>query len=119
MRISDWSSDVCSSDLQNSSHARGRAHGGANTARYNARIAAMNYTMEHDEGASMREIDKANVIRIAPSRRGKTQTSLYMALQPGILDANFPLTEEERKEERRVGKWCGGTVRSRGGQVPN
>src|SRR3546814_1636532 len=100
MRISDWSSDVCSSDLQNSSHASGRAHGGANTARYNARIAAMNYTMEHDDGASMREIAKANVILIAPSRCGKTPTSLYLALQHGIFAANFPLTEDDLERQQ-------------------
>ncbi len=85
---------------QDSSHATGRAHGGANTARYNARIAAMNYAMEHDDGASTRELDKADVILIAPSRCGKTPTSLYLALQHGLFAANFPLTEEDLENQR-------------------
>ena len=92
---------------QDSSHATGRAHGGANTARYNARIAAMNYTMEHDDGASMREIGKANVILIAPSRCGKTPTSLYLALQHGIFAANFPLTEDDLERQRLPGSLQG------------
>jgi len=80
---------------QDSSHAPGRAHGGANTDRYNARIAAMNYSMEHDDGASIRDLTRADVILIAPSRCGKTPTTLYLALQHGVFAANFPLTEDD------------------------
>ncbi len=80
---------------QDSSHAAGRAHGGANTARYNARIAAMNYSMEHDDGASTRDLSRADVILVAPSRCGKTPTTLYLALQHGVFAANFPLTEDD------------------------
>src|SRR3546814_6458273 len=58
------------------------------------------YTMEHDDGASMREIAKANVILIAPSRCGKTPTSLYLALQHGIFAANFPLTEDDLERQQ-------------------
>lgn len=85
---------------QDSSHATGRAHGGANTARYNARIAAMNYAMEHDDGASVRDLGRADVILIAPSRCGKTPTSLYLALQHGVFAANFPLTEDDLDQLR-------------------
>ena len=35
--------------VQKSTHAQGRAHGGSNTQRYNSRIDAMNYAMEHDD----------------------------------------------------------------------
>ncbi|SEP64446.1 hypothetical protein SAMN04488038_10162 [Solimonas aquatica] len=80
---------------QSSTHAQGRAHGGANTARYNARIAAMNYAMEHDDGASTRDLSRADVILIAPSRCGKTPTCLYLALQHGLFATNFPLTEDD------------------------
>ncbi|WP_028006484.1 posphoenolpyruvate synthetase regulatory kinase/phosphorylase PpsR [Solimonas flava] len=83
-----------------SSHATGRAHGGANTARYTARIAAMNYSMEHDDGASTRDLGRADVILIAPSRCGKTPTSLYLALQQGLFAANFPLTEDDLEHLR-------------------
>lgn len=78
-----------------STHAQGRAHGMADTRRYTARIAAMNYAMEHDDGASTRDLGRADIILIAPSRCGKTPTSLYLSLQHGLFATNFPLTEEE------------------------
>lgn len=77
-------------------HKSGRAHGmTANTERYNTRIEAMNYAMEHDDGQSTRNLAKADVILIAPSRCGKTPTTLYLALQYGIFATNFPLTEDD------------------------
>lgn len=85
---------------QSATHTAGRAHGGANTARYNARIAAMNYAMEHDDGASTRELGRADIILIAPSRCGKTPTSLYLALQHGLFATNFPLTDDALDQAR-------------------
>ena len=81
-------------------HAAGRAHGGANTARYNARIAAMNYAMEHDDGASTRDIARADIILLGPSRCGKTPTTLYLALQHGLFATNFPLTDEDLEQQK-------------------
>lgn len=78
-----------------STHAQGRAHGMADLRKYNARIAAMNYAMEHDDGQSTRDLNRADIILIAPSRCGKTPTSLYLALQHGLYATNFPLTEDE------------------------
>jgi len=78
-----------------STHAQGRAHGMSDLRKYNSRISAMNYAMEHDDGQSTRDLARADVILIAPSRCGKTPTSLYLALQHGLFATNFPLTEEE------------------------
>lgn len=75
-------------------HASGRAHG-PSTKRYASRIDAMNFALEHDDGQSLRKLDKADVVLIAPSRCGKTPTSLYLALQHGVFAANYPLTEED------------------------
>jgi regulator of PEP synthase PpsR (kinase-PPPase family) len=83
-----------------SSHARGLAHGMSDPTRYNARINAMNFAMEHDDGQSSRDLAQAVVILIAPSRCGKTPTSLYLALQHGVNAANFPLTDEDLHELR-------------------
>ncbi|HEU0196101.1 MAG TPA: pyruvate, water dikinase regulatory protein [Nevskiaceae bacterium] len=83
-----------------STHAQGRVHSIANGARYDARIAAMNYAMEHDDGQSVRDLKRAEVVLIAPSRCGKTPTSIYLALQHGIFAANFPLTEDDLTELR-------------------
>ena len=81
-------------------HATGRAHGLSDARRYNARIDAMNYAMEHDDGQSTRDLAKADVILIAPSRCGKTPTTLYLALQYGIFATNFPLTEEDLEAQK-------------------
>ena len=83
-----------------SSHAQGRAHGVANSQRYTSRIEAMNYAMEHDDGQSARELGRADLILVAPSRCGKTPTTLYLALQHGIFACNVPLTVEDLEGQR-------------------
>ena len=72
-----------------------RLHGMGDVQRYNARMAAVEYAIEHDDGQSMRALDKADVILLAPSRCGKTPTTMYLALQHGIFVANYPLVEED------------------------
>lgn len=81
-------------------HAQGRAHGLADADRYGTRISAMNFAMEHDDGQSVRDLARAEVVLIAPSRCGKTPTSIYLALQHGVFAANFPLTEDDLSELR-------------------
>lgn len=73
----------------------GRAHGLGNDARYQSRMTAVEYAMEHDDGQSLRALEKAEVILVAPSRCGKTPTTMYLALQHGIFAANFPLVDED------------------------
>ena len=85
---------------QKSTHAQGRAHGMADHGRYNARIEAMNFAMEHDDGQSLRDLARADVILIAPSRCGKTPTTLYLALQHAVFATNFPLTEDDLESLR-------------------
>lgn len=74
---------------------QGRAHGVGNALRYQSRMTAIEYAIEHDDGQSIRALEKAELILIAPSRCGKTPTTMYLALQHGILAANFPLVEED------------------------
>lgn len=85
---------------QKSAHVEGKAHGVVDREAYSSRIDAMHYAIEHDDGASIREFDKANVILIAPSRCGKTPTCIYMAMQHGLYAANYPLTEEDLENHR-------------------
>jgi regulator of PEP synthase PpsR (kinase-PPPase family) len=85
---------------QKSTHAQGRAHGMADHGRYNARIEAMNFAMEHDDGQSVRLLERADVILIAPSRCGKTPTTLYLAMQHAVFATNFPLTEDDLESLR-------------------
>jgi regulator of PEP synthase PpsR (kinase-PPPase family) len=81
-------------------HARGmrqaaRLHGVGDMKRYNTRMAAVEFTIEHDDGQSVRSLEKADVILLAPSRCGKTPTSMYLALQHGLFVANYPLVPED------------------------
>ena len=72
-----------------------RLHGMGDVQRYNTRMQAVEYAVEHDDGQSMRALDKADVILIAPSRCGKTPTTMYLALQHGVFVANYPLVDED------------------------
>ncbi len=72
-----------------------RLHGIGDAKRYNARMAAVEYSIEHDDGASLRALDKADVILLAPSRCGKTPTTMYLALQHGVFVTNYPLVPED------------------------
>jgi regulator of PEP synthase PpsR (kinase-PPPase family) len=72
-----------------------RLHGVGDIKRYNARMAAVEYAIEHDDGQSLRALDKADVILVAPSRCGKTPTTMYLALQHGVFVANYPLVDED------------------------
>lgn len=78
-----------------SSHTIGRSHGALDKPAYLRRIEAVNFAMAHDDGASDRELDEANVILIGVSRSGKTPTCLYLALQLGVKAANYPLIPED------------------------
>ena len=78
-----------------SSHAAGRSHGIANSHEYFARMEAINFAQSHDDGAATRDLAKAQVILVGVSRCGKTPTTLYLAMQFGILAANFPLTPDD------------------------
>jgi regulator of PEP synthase PpsR (kinase-PPPase family) len=76
-------------------HAPARLHGVGDIKRYNSRMQAVEYTIEHDDGQSVRSLEKADVILVAPSRCGKTPTAMYLALQHGLFVANYPIVPED------------------------
>lgn len=76
-----------------SSHAVGRSH--ETRLDYNARMDAVNYALNHDDGGVTRDLGRAQIILAGVSRSGKSPTSLYLALQFGIYAANYPLVEED------------------------
>jgi len=78
-----------------SNHTIGRSHSALDKREYSLRIEAINFSMAHDDGASHRELDQADVILVGVSRSGKTPTSLYLALQFGVKAANYPLIPED------------------------
>jgi hypothetical protein len=93
-----------------------RLHGVGDILRYNTRMAAVEYAIEHDDGQSLRALDKADVILVAPSRCGKTPTTMYLALQHGLFVANYPLVDVDFEDTklprpiRDLGKRCFGIV---------
>ena len=78
-----------------SSYTVGRTHGVANKAIYDHRIEAINYALAHDDGLKTKDYNEADIILIGVSRCGKTPSCLYMALQFGILAANYPFTQDD------------------------
>jgi regulator of PEP synthase PpsR (kinase-PPPase family) len=76
-------------------HQAARLHGVGDIKRYNNRMAAVEFSIEHDDGQSVRALEKSDVILLAPSRCGKTPTSMYLALQHGLFVANYPLVDED------------------------
>ena len=74
-----------------------RTHGltASNLGKYDARIAAIDYTLAHDDGISLRGLEDAQVILLGVSRCGKTPTSLYLAMQFGVRAANYPFIADD------------------------
>ena len=58
--------------------------------RYLARIEALNFTIQHDDGQSLDTIREAEVILVGASRTSKTPTCVNLAIR-GVRAANIPL----------------------------
>jgi regulator of PEP synthase PpsR (kinase-PPPase family) len=78
-----------------SSYTVGKTHGLGNKDAYNQRIEAINFALAHDDGTKVKGYENADIILVGVSRSGKTPSCLYMALQFGILAANYPFTEDD------------------------
>ena len=83
-----------------SNHRVGRFSDASQSAEYNERIEAINFSLAHDDGQSARNLASADVILLGVSRSGKTPTSLYLAMQHGIKAANCPLIPEDFERGR-------------------
>ena len=60
---------------------------------YYKRIAAIQFTMNHDDGNLVKEINKSDIILLGVSRTSKTPTSIYLA-NKGYKTSNIPLINE-------------------------
>lgn len=78
----------------------GHSHSNIDSDSYKARIDAVDFALDNDDGARTRHYNAADIILIGVSRSGKTPTSLYLALQFGIRAANYPLTEDDLYENK-------------------
>ena len=60
---------------------------------YYKRIAAIQFTMNHDDGNLVNDINKSDIILLGVSRTSKTPTSIYLA-NKGFKTSNIPLVNE-------------------------
>ena len=60
---------------------------------YYERIEAIQFTMNHDDGNLLEEVEKSDIVLIGVSRTSKTPTSIYLA-NKGFKTSNIPLVNE-------------------------
>ena len=60
---------------------------------YYERIEAIQFTMNHDDGNLINDIEKSDIILVGVSRTSKTPTSIYLA-NKGFKTSNIPLVNE-------------------------
>src|SRR3546814_12323190 len=119
MRISDWSSDVCSSDLTLDKNSLTLDLGGGEplaaskpqTSNYSDRPYEKRLTQSGRRFISV-DVD-ANLLEILDKNRGKLRRGVFL---DRLLSKEFAGGKGDnlmRSEERRVGKECVSTCRSR------
>src|SRR3546814_11912304 len=107
MRISDWSSDVCSSDLGDGDCVRGGGHGGSG------------WRGNHSRGRNRRQNESLpkwhfSILSIPRELFGLSIIGTYGKIEVAeIVDFAQKGSVKSRSEERRVGKRCVSTCRSR------
>ena len=60
---------------------------------YYKKIEAIQFTMNHDDGNMIYDIEKSDIILVGVSRTSKTPTSIYLA-NKGFKTSNIPLVNE-------------------------
>ena len=66
---------------------------------YYKKIEAIQFTMNHDDGNMINDIEKSDIILVGVSRTSKTPTSIYLA-NKGFKTANIPLVNENSLPKR-------------------
>src|SRR3546814_11122192 len=112
MRISDWSSDVCSSDLGKLYDDRAIKDRIASAQDYAARVKGFRTMADLPRAgkADLPAFDRAELLRRQVAA-GLTMADMELLLSPMVEDAKEAIG---RSEERRGGKECVWTCRSRG-----
>ena len=65
---------------------------------YYERIEAIQFTMNHDDGNLLKEIQKSDIILLGVSRTSKTPTSIFLA-NKGFKTSNIPLVNDKSLPE--------------------
>ena len=66
---------------------------------YYDRIEAIQFTMNHDDGKNIEDIEKSDIVLLGVSRTSKTPTSIYLANR-GYKTSNIPLVNEKSIPEK-------------------
>lgn len=66
---------------------------------YFNRVAAIEFTLNHDDGRNMSSLDEADVVLVGISRTSKTPLSMYLSLE-GIKVVNVPIVMEVELPEK-------------------
>ena len=66
---------------------------------YYDRIEAIQFTMNHDDGNNIEDIEKSDIVLLGVSRTSKTPTSIYLANR-GYKTSNIPLVNEKSIPEK-------------------
>ena len=66
---------------------------------YYERIEAIQFTMNHDDGNLVNDVEKSDIILVGVSRTSKTPTSIYLA-NKGFKTSNIPLVNENSLPEK-------------------
>ncbi len=70
---------------------------------YYKRIEAIQFTMSHDDGKKLDDIEKADIVLLGVSRTSKTPTSMYLANR-GYKTANIPLVMDQKIPDKLKSK---------------
>lgn len=81
----------------------GHTHGMVTQEQYSHRMDAINFALQNDDGGSIRQYERADLILVGVSRSGKTPTSVFLAIHYGIFVANYPLVDEELENSQLPG----------------
>src|SRR3546814_14235781 len=109
MRISDWSSDVCSSDLEALWRSRRCPRGTPRISRRQARLSRRGPRLAPRH--ALPELSRAFPLPAVPRRIDVAVELLFAVVPPGL---GPPLGRAARSEERRVGQEWVSAGRSRG-----
>ena len=77
------------------SHTVGETHGVGSPLKYVQRNEALDFTLNHDDGTKISDLENADIVLTGVSRSGKTPTCLYLAMHYNLKAANYPLADAD------------------------
>src|SRR3546814_14005963 len=108
MRISDWSSDVCSSDL----------HRGERQLVEAERDAVRELPVDHAVGGELQPFERARFVAVAVDPAARVVAGELRHRREVERDGGAGRPRVGRSDERRVGKECVSTCSTRGAPYP-